>query len=82
MAVAFLPELAEPSLETLIGMPWDDYMAELADADEAWRGEDYVQGFKALMLSTDVATYQSLLKDRPVPVCRLDQVWAKRYGIL
>jgi hypothetical protein len=63
-------------------MDWDEYLDALTASELAWRDESYVAGMKALRLCTDVATYRALLKGQAVPASRLDQVWARRYGLL
>jgi hypothetical protein len=63
-------------------MDWNEYLDALAASELAWRDESYVAGMKALRLCTDVATYRALLKGQAVPGSRMDQVWARRYGLL
>lgn len=43
--------------------------------------EEYRQGFKALMLSTSLATYHALLRGEEVPISQLDPKWVERYGL-
>jgi hypothetical protein len=53
---------------------------ELARTREAREREEASRGWRALMLATDIETYEALMRGERVPRERLDPLWLARFG--
>ncbi len=67
-------------IDKLIGMPWDEYMAELEHQETYWRDESVMRALKAMRLATSLPVYRALIEGQPVPSSQLNQQWLKRYA--
>lgn len=74
-----LAEPHAPTVDDLVGMPWDDYIAELVRGERIWHDHESVRGLKAMRLAPTLAVYNALMAGQPVPSSELDPKWAKRY---
>lgn len=63
------------TVDELIGMPWDQYMAELVDG---WRDAEAARGLRAMRLAPTLEVYRALLAGQDVPKSALDPLWEAR----
>lgn len=78
-----LAAAAQPvaTVDSLIGMPWQQYLDAFGAWVDAQRELDAVRGLQAMQLAPTLDIYRALIAGEDVPKDRLDPKWRRAYGI-
>jgi hypothetical protein len=76
-----VPESTQTGKVTVNGYPLQSLIEEAAERRRQREYEEYVFGFKAMMLAPTIEVYHALLRGEDVPLHMLNQEAVSRYGL-